>query len=96
MMPRYTHYKVDAEIAEIHRPEMVELATSPNTTVDSLHEWILAKGYSISRTAVGNWLRNMRRIEPTESIVQLIRSYASRLEPKNIERIRACIINEVG
>jgi hypothetical protein len=37
------------------------IAMAPRRTTDELHEWMLARGKTIGRTAVGNYLRRLRQ-----------------------------------
>ena len=46
------------ELLKDHGEELAELeafARDPGRTIDECHEWLLAKGYVLSRSAVGAW-----------------------------------------
>lgn len=52
------HFQVEKVVES--REELEELkafAREPARTVDACHEWLLAKGYTLSRSAVGAWKR---------------------------------------
>jgi hypothetical protein len=52
-MPR--HFKVHELLDRSELDQLEEFAREPGRTVDECHEWLLARGYQISRTAVGTW-----------------------------------------
>lgn len=52
-MPR--HFKVHELLDRSELDQLEEFAREPGRTVDACHEWLQARGYVISRTAVGAW-----------------------------------------
>jgi hypothetical protein len=52
-MPR--HFKVHELLDERSLEELRAFAREPGRTIDDLHHWLLERGYSLSRSAVGNW-----------------------------------------
>jgi uncharacterized protein YktA (UPF0223 family) len=57
-----SHFKVH-ELMKDNSSELEELeayARDPGRTVDECHEWMQAHGYTLSRSAVGEWLRKFR------------------------------------
>lgn len=55
-MPR--HFKVHELLDRAELDQLEEFAREPGRTVDKCHEWLLAKGYTIGRTAVMAWKRD--------------------------------------
>lgn len=51
------HHKVRELLGRDELDELETFAREPARTVDECHDWLLAKGYTISRGAVGNWKR---------------------------------------
>src|SRR4051812_36729135 len=46
------------ELLKDHGEDLAELekfARDPGRTIDECHEWLLARGYTLSRSAVGTW-----------------------------------------
>ena len=52
-MPR--HFKVHELLSERELEDLRAYAREPGRTIDELHQWVLEKGYTLSRGAVGNW-----------------------------------------
>jgi hypothetical protein len=42
------------------REALEVFAREPGRTIDECHEWLLSRGYTMSRTAVANWLADWR------------------------------------
>lgn len=49
------HFKVHDLLNARELEDLNVLARDRSKTIDDLHEWLLAKGYTLSRGAVGNW-----------------------------------------
>jgi hypothetical protein len=47
----------------------------PDCTVDKTHEWLLGKGYVISRGAVHNWLREFKANDEVRRAAEISRAY---------------------
>lgn len=56
------HFKIDDVLAEEHREMFRELLRQPAMTIDGLCEWLGAKGYRISRSAVGGYRQNFNKV----------------------------------
>lgn len=56
------HHKIDEELSPEELEELRKFVREVNgtRTVDECHEWVQARGYTIGRTAVGNWLQKFR------------------------------------
>src|SRR5258705_13812191 len=52
-MPR--HHKVHELLDERELEDLRAYAREPGRTYDELHQWLLERGFTIGRTAVGNW-----------------------------------------
>jgi len=55
-------FRVDEVLAEQEedREAFEAFARDPGRTIDECHEWLLAKGYKVSRNAVWRWLTDFR------------------------------------
>jgi hypothetical protein len=68
-------------VAELLTPEdlaaLEQFVRDKNSarTTDECHEWVLAKGYRISRTAVWNWLDSFRLEEKTRRASEISGAY---------------------
>jgi hypothetical protein len=47
----------------------------PACTVDKAHEWLLAKGYRISRGAVGNWLSDFKSADEVRRAAETSKAF---------------------
>jgi hypothetical protein len=54
------HFKVHELLSRQELDELEAFAREPGRTIDETHVWLQAKGYTLGRTAVGNWLRKFR------------------------------------
>lgn len=57
------HHKVEVELTPAELDELGKWIRDANgtRTTDEVHEWVQAKGYTIGRTAVANWLLKFRQ-----------------------------------
>lgn len=49
--------KVDLILQDHHWPAFRAVVARPDTTVDRLHQWLISKGYKLSRNAAWNALK---------------------------------------
>ncbi len=56
------HHKVEELLSPDELEALRAFISEKNgtRTIDEVHEWVQAKGYTIGRTAVGNWLQKFR------------------------------------
>ena len=52
---------IDTKLSDADYAEMVERMMSRRYRVDDLHAWLIGKGYSVSRSAVGNKRKRVRQ-----------------------------------
>ncbi len=71
-MPR--HHKVEELLTRDELDAFEKFCNEPARTIDEAHEWLQAHGYTIGRTAVGNWLREFRERAMHDRVRQSIES----------------------
>lgn len=49
------HYKVHDLLSAAELAELEAFAREPGRTVDECHQWMLERGFTLSRSAVGTW-----------------------------------------
>lgn len=55
------HFKVHELIADAAElAELEEFARQPGRTIDEVHEWLAARGYTMGRGSVGRWMASFR------------------------------------
>jgi hypothetical protein len=51
------HFKIHELLNASELEELEAFAREPGRTYDEIHEWLQARGFTVSRTAAGNWKR---------------------------------------
>lgn len=86
-----SHFKVHEVIKDsAELAELESYAREPGRTIDEIHEWLLARGYTLSRTAVGNWKRKLDEIVMQERFSrsgELARAMQSAIDRGGIEAV---------
>ena len=54
------HFKVHELLNASEMEELETFAREPGRTTDECHQWLLERSFTLSRGAVGNWLREFR------------------------------------
>lgn len=52
-----SHFKVHELLSREELDELEAFAREPGRTVDECHQWMLERGFTLSRSAVGTWKR---------------------------------------
>lgn len=55
-----SHFKVHELLSASELEELEKFAREPGRTIDEVHEWMLARGFTLARTSAGTWLRKFR------------------------------------
>jgi hypothetical protein len=55
-------FKVHELLERSELDELEAFARKPGVTVDACHEWMQARGFTLSRGAAGNWLREFKSL----------------------------------
>jgi hypothetical protein len=71
-MPR--NFKVEELLSRDELDEFEKFAGEPARTIDESHDWLLTRGFTLGRTAVGNWLREFRERAMHDRVRQSIES----------------------
>lgn len=53
------HHKVHELLTADELAELEAFAREPGRTIDECHQWLLERGYTLSRGAVGNWKQKL-------------------------------------
>lgn len=54
-------FKVHELLSSAELAELEGFAREPGRTIDECHEWLQARGFTLSRGAVGNWISDFRK-----------------------------------
>ena len=54
------HFKVHELLSRDELTQLEDFAREPGRTVDECYQWMLERGFTLSRSAVGTWLRAFR------------------------------------
>lgn len=60
-MPRQPDFFVQLQRSDLEKLEA--FAREPGRTIDKVHDYLLAQGFTASRSAVGNWLKKFRETD---------------------------------
>ncbi len=50
------HFKVEELLGEVELDEFREFCRAPALTINEAHDWMLGRGYTLSRSATATWL----------------------------------------
>jgi hypothetical protein len=54
------HFKIHELLDAKELAQLEEFAREPARTVDEVHEWMQSRGYTLWRSAAGNWLKEFK------------------------------------
>lgn len=88
------HHKIEELLSPDELEELRKFVRERNgtRTTDEVHEWMLARGYTIGRTACGNWLQKFREQligERFSRSGELAKAIASAVSTGNFDEIAA-------
>jgi len=55
------HTKIYRMVTDTHMVELNKLIRSRGSTVDNVHEWLMDRGYEVSRTATHRYMQKVKR-----------------------------------
>lgn len=69
------HHKVHELLSREELDELETFAREPGRTIDECHEWLQARGFTLSRGAVGNWKQDFSLKDQIRRASEVSRSY---------------------
>lgn len=89
-MPK--HFKVHELLDRKELDQLEEFAREPGRTVDEVHEWMQARGYTLSRSAAHTWLKQFLAIERFRSSNEVARTILDAAQKDVVAQADAAIL----